>query len=196
LGSGAAEVFEKWILVSNWRMGLSARLRGSIGAVLQLGSVEVVVLLLEFTHLLNLVQVDHIAGVQVVQVLDALSAEDGRVLAAIEVLDALVVLVAQVWFELPLIRLVVLVDLRLQTLFEVNRSEQRVPRDHLVEDVEVERQLLNGLQAFEQFAAEGTPDVGVAQKVGETRRAERVAAPDDNTRNALTNIKLLATEVA
>ena len=151
---------------------------------------------MKFAHLLDLVQVDDIASVQVVQVLDALSAEDGRVLAAIEVLDALIVLVAQVRLKLPLISFVVLVDFRLQTLFKVYGGEQRVSRDNFVKDVKVKRQFLNRLQAFEQLATEGAPNVLVAQKVGETRRAERVTAPDDYTRNALTDIELFATEMA
>lgn len=53
-------------------------------------------MLLKLSHLFDLVKIHDIAGLHVVQVFDALATEYGRVFAAVEVLDSLLVLLAKV----------------------------------------------------------------------------------------------------
>ena len=67
-------------------------------------------------------------------------------LATVEVLDALVVLLAEVRSKVALICLVIAVvgpRVHVQTLVEVDFREKRVFRDQLIQDVKVERQLVN-----------------------------------------------------
>ena len=77
---------------------------------------------MQLTHLFDLVQVDNETGVEVVQVFDALSTENGGVLAAVEMLDPLVVILANIDGAILLVRLFALVGLgvSLQALFEVD----------------------------------------------------------------------------
>ena len=66
-------------------------------------------------------------------------------LAAVEVLDALLVLLTHVRCKVALVSFIILVHIRvrLEALLEVHAREERVTRDHLVEDVEVEGQLVD-----------------------------------------------------
>lgn len=59
-------------------------------------AIKLHVAFLKLAHFLNFVKVNYKALLQVVQLPDALTAEDAGVLTAVEVLDALVVLLAQV----------------------------------------------------------------------------------------------------
>jgi len=63
---------------------------------LDLLAVKLHVAFLKLAHLLNFVQVDYKALLQVVELANALPAEDAGVLAAVKVLDALLVLLAHV----------------------------------------------------------------------------------------------------
>jgi len=80
---------------------------------------------LKLAHFLDLVQVDNEAGLKIVEIFDALAAENRRMLAAVKVLYALLVLLAHVGGEVSLVSLVVLVHIRvrLQALLEVNTGE-------------------------------------------------------------------------
>jgi len=69
-------------------------------------------------------------------------------LTAIEVFDALLVLMAEIGFQVCLVVFIVLVNLCIQTLFKVYLGEKGVPGDDLVKNVEVERQLLDVLDTF------------------------------------------------
>ena len=79
------------------------------------------------------------------QVFDALTTENRRVFAAIEVLDPLLVILAHVGSEVALVCLVVLVHVRvrLQALFKVHARQQWILCHHFVEDVEVQRQFVH-----------------------------------------------------
>lgn len=81
---------------------LNVDLTRTILTFAQLGLICGGIFLLEHTHLLYLVKVDHKALFHVVKVLDALSAEDGWVLAAVEMLDALVMYLAEVGSDFDL----------------------------------------------------------------------------------------------
>ena len=125
------------------------------------------------------------------EVLDTLTTENGRVLTAVKVLDALLVLLAHVWRKISLVSLVVLVHVRigLQALLEVDSREKGVSRHHFVEDVEVEGQLVHRIDSFQKFAAHRTPYSIVSEEVGETRSAESMAAADYYARYALSHVK-------
>ena len=91
----------------------------------QLSPVQIIILLLQFAHFLDFIKVHHEACLQVVQVFDALTAEDRGVLTAVEVLDALLMLLTHVGSEVPLIGLIIVVQIRvsLEALLEVNPGE-------------------------------------------------------------------------
>lgn len=101
---------------------LHVRVSRTILATIELTLILIIILLLQFSHFLNLVQIHNEASVEIVEVLDAFTTENRRVLAAIEVLDTLFVLQAHVRCKVPLVRLVVLVHIRicLEAFLEVD----------------------------------------------------------------------------
>ena len=101
---------------------LHIRVGGAILATIKLALVLIIILLLKLSHFLNLVQIYNEASVEIVEVLDAFTTENRRVLAAIEVLDTLFVLQAHVRCKVPLVCLVVLVHIRicLEALLKVD----------------------------------------------------------------------------
>ena len=66
-------------------------------------------------------------------------------LAAVEVLYALLVLLTHVRCKVTLVSFIVLVHIRvrLEAFLEIHAREERVTRHHLVKDIEVERQFVN-----------------------------------------------------
>ena len=88
--------------------GDDTRLAGSVLALLQLLTVHVVVHLLESPGFLNLVEIDHETSLLVVDVFDALAAEDAWVVAAVEVLDPLIMQMTQV--RLQVLRVLLVID--------------------------------------------------------------------------------------
>lgn len=119
-------------------------------------------------------------------------------LAAVEVLDALVVLLAQIWFELSLVVFVVLiqVEVSLQAFLEVDGGEQRVIVHNLVENVEVEGKLVNGLNTLENFAAHWAANSIVPKEVAEAGGAESMSATHYDPWDSLAHVELKSTEVA
>lgn len=118
-------ILQEWIL-KLWRSRFDdARLARAVLPPTQLPFVLLIVLLLQLAHLFYLVQVDDKAGLLVVQIADAFAAENGRVLRAIEMFDALVVRLAKIRSQLSLITLILLVyvKVRLQTLLKVDRGK-------------------------------------------------------------------------
>jgi len=96
------------ILIDHWgdhslglslRRVLDARLRRAVLPLSELSFVSGHVLALELSHLLNLVEVDDEAPLVGVLQLDALAAEDGPVIRAVEVHDAVVVWSAKFVFN-------------------------------------------------------------------------------------------------
>ena len=130
------------------------------------------------------------------QVLDALTAEDARVLTAVEVLDSLVVLLAEIGLDFCLVIFVVLVNLIRKALLKVGRGKQGVFSYHFVQDVEVEGQLVNRLDAFEQFAAKRAPDSLFPEEVSQAGGAEGVAAAHDYPGDPFAHVELQTAEVA
>ena len=124
---------------------LNVGFRSTVLATTQLALVHLVVLLLQLAHLFDFIEVDDEASLKIVKIFDAFAAKNGRVLAAVEVLDALLVLLAHVGCKVTLVSFVVLVHIRvgLEAFLEVHAREERVTRHHLVKNVEVEWQLVN-----------------------------------------------------
>jgi hypothetical protein len=69
-------------------------------------------LLLKLSHFFDFVEIYDVACFHVVQVLDAFTTKDRRVLAAVEMFDPLLVLMAEVWLEVCLIIFIVFIDFR------------------------------------------------------------------------------------
>jgi hypothetical protein len=107
-------------------------------------AVELHIAFLELAHFLNFVQVDNKALLQVVKLANTLPTEDGRVLAAVEVLDALFVLLTHVGKNV----LVSSQVFRLETLVEIHICEERVLRNNLIQDIEVEGQFVDAVYAL------------------------------------------------
>ena len=112
----------------------NVRLRCTILPTAQLSPVGFIVLLLEFAHLFNFVEVDDEAGFLIVQVLNALATENRRVFAAVEMLNSLLVLLAHVGSEVALVRLVILVLIwvSVEALLKVHTGQKRIPCHHLI----------------------------------------------------------------
>ena len=67
----------QWLIGSRHRLRVDhVGLASTILSSFELPLVQLIVLLLQFPHFLNLVKVDYEAGVEVVQVLDALTTEN------------------------------------------------------------------------------------------------------------------------
>ena len=132
------------------------------------------------------------------EVFDTLAAKYRWVLTAVEVLDPLVVVLAQIWLKLPRVCLVLFVQINvcLQALFKVHRRQQRVVGDDFVQNVEVKGQFVDGLHTFEQFAAKGAPDSLFPEEVGQTGGAEGVATTHDDPGDSLAHVELQTAEVA
>ena len=101
------------------------------------------------------------------QILDTLSAEYRRAITTVEMLDTLVVYLAQIRFELAFIIFVVFVEIEisLQAFLEIDGGKQRVVVHNFVEDVEVERQLVDRFDAFQNFAAHWAANSVVPKEV-------------------------------
>ena len=118
-------------------------------------------------------------------------------LAAVEVLDTLIVISAQIWFKLALVVFVILIQIEicLQAFLEVDRGEQWIVIDHFIEDVEVEWKLVNRFDTFQKFAAHWASNSTVPKEIAEAGCTECVSAANDDSRNSLSDVELEATEV-
>jgi len=145
------------------------------------------VLLLELAHALDLVQVHDEALLVAVQWLDTLSTENVEVIAAVEVLDALWVNLAE------LLRQAILI---LVLKIEGCAGQDRVFLDHLVEDVDVERQPLSTLQVLDELAADRAPHTVLVVELLDATGAQCVATVDQDAGNALPHVVLHGTELA
>lgn len=113
-------VLEQGVFVVSGRGWQDARLLSAIGSVLELRGVQAVVLLLQLSHLFDFVKIYNVASLHVVEILDALTTEDGRVLAAVKVFDSLLMLMTEVGLQISLIIFVIFVNFSSKTLIEVD----------------------------------------------------------------------------
>lgn len=106
--------------------------------------VEALILLMHLAHFLDLVEVDNEAGFVSVVLLDAFPTENCQVVRAVKMLYSLVVLLAyQTVYALLVLK--------------INISQYGVPLYELVENIEIEGQLVDGLDAFHELAANRAP---------------------------------------
>ena len=101
------------------------RIRRAILPTTKLSLIHLVILLLQFPHLLNFVEVNDEACFEIMEIFDTFAAKYRRMFAAVEVLDALFVFLTHIRREVPLVGFVVLVHIwvRLQALLEVDARE-------------------------------------------------------------------------
>ena len=125
---------------------------------------------------------------------DALAAEYGEVIRAVEVLDSLRVLLAQLLGE----GVLVLVSPGAPGLFEVEVGlrENRVLLDDLIEDVDVEGEALRTLELLDEFAADGAPHAVVMVQVLNARGAQGVPAVHQDAGDALSHVVAQPAELA
>ena len=125
---------------------------------------------------------------------DALAAEYGQVIRAVEVLDSLRVLLAQLLGE----GVLVLVSPGAPSLFEVEVGlrENRVLLDDLVEDVDVEGEALRTLELLDEFAADGAPHAVVMVQVLNARGAQGVPTVHQDAGDALSHVVAQPAELA
>ena len=105
--------------------------------------------------------------------------------------DALLVLGADVGLDL----LIVVVVVGSERLVEVDAREEGVLGHDLVQDVEIQGELVDGLDALQHFAAERALDLVVSEEVREAMRAECVATAHDDARDAGADVVLLPAKV-
>ena len=118
--------------------------------------------------------------------LDAFSAKDGQVVGAVEVLDSLLVgladLVLQVFFQILFI--------------ELHTLENRVLLHNFIEDIDVQRKSVHGIQVLYELSAEGTSHPHVMMQVSQALGAKSVAAMNKNSWDSFPYIILEPAEVA
>jgi len=125
---------------------------------------------------------------------DALAAEYGEVIRAVEVLDSLGVLLAQLLGE----GVLVLVSPGAPGLLEVKVGlrENRVLLDDLIEDVDVEGEALRTLELLDKLAADGTSHTVVMVQVLNARGAQGVPAVHQDARDTLSHVVAQPAELA
>ena len=133
-------------------------------------------------HLLDLVEVDDEASLIRVVFLDALAAEDSPVVTTVEVLHALVMLLAEEAVDTLLV-------------LEVDVAQDGVPLYDLVQDVEVERQLVDRLDLLDELPANGASHAEIMVQILEAVGAEGVPTVDEDARDLLSDGELVAAEV-
>ena len=65
-----------------------------------------------------------------------------------------------------------------------------------MQNIEVERQFVDVLQVLDQLPANRAPHTVIVVQQGQTLGAESVSAVNQNSRNLLSNVELVPTEVA
>lgn len=151
------------------------------------------ILLLQFSHPLNLVEVDDEAGIVRVVQTDALSAKHCQVIRTVEVLHALWVLHTQLICEGVLI----IIGAGAASLLEVKVGfgEYGVLFDDLIKNVDVEGESLSTLQLLDEFAADWAPHSVVVVQVLNARSAQGVPAVHQDAGDALTHVVPQAAEL-
>ena len=144
------------------------------------------IFLLKLAHALDLIEIDDEARVVRVMNPDALAAEYSEVIRAVEVLDALGVLLAQLLSEGVLVLLSAGATGLLKV--EVGLRENRVLLYDLIEDVDVKGEALRTLQLLHQLAADGAPHTVVVVQVLDTGGAQGVPAVHQDAGNTLSHV--------
>ena len=119
-------------------------------------------------------------------------------LTAIEMFNPLIVIFAKIRFKFPRIGLVffIQINVSLQAFFKVNRCKKRIISDHLIKNVEIERQLVYRFYSLEKFAANWASDSLLPQEVCQTRCAESMSTSNYYPGYPFTNVEIKTTEGA
>jgi len=150
-----------------------------------LALIECNVLPLQLPHFLNFIEVHHEALLVRVFNLNALSAEDGAVIRAVEMHYPLVVRHA----ELALHSLGAFV-------VEVNQAQERVSLNDLVQDVDVQGEALRRLEVLYELPTYWTAHAEVfEQAISKALSAKCMPAMYKDARDACTHVVLLSTEM-
>jgi len=152
------------------------------------------IFLLKLAHALDLIEIDDEACVVRVMNPDALAAEYSEVIGAIEVLDSLWVLLAQLLSE----GILVLLSPGPAGLLEVEVGlrENRVLLDDLIEDVDVEGEAFRTLELLNELAADGASHTVVVVQVLDARGAQGVPAVHQDTGYTLSHVVAQPAELA
>ena len=144
------------------------------------------VLLLELTHALDLVEIDNEALIVSVERLDTLATEDVQMVTAVEVLDALGMLLAKLLRQAFLILILEV---------EARACQDWVLLDNLVQNVDVEGESLSTLELLDELAADGAADAVFVMQLLDAVGAESVPAVHKYARDALSHVVLEPTEL-
>lgn len=166
-----------------WYLLRNTSLIGIILPFLELLTVLLVVHSVQFPHLFDLVEVDNEALLVSVVLLDAFPAEDGQVVRAVEMLDSLVVLVAEQALDAVLV-------------LKVQVAKDWVTLDDLVEDVEVQGKLVDALDLLDELSTDRAAHSEVVVQHLEALCTKGVATVDEDARNSLAHVELVTTIVA
>lgn len=115
--------------------------------------------------------------------LDALSAEDGEVVGAVEVLDTLVMSFAQQALDAFFV-------------FEIDVSQDTIAFHNLIQDIEVQWKLVHAFDLLHQFSADGAPHSEVMVQALQALSAEGVSTVNEYPWDSLSNIELFCAIVA
>ena len=138
---------------------------------------------MHLSHLFDFVKIDNKAAFIGVIFFDALSAEHREMVWTVEVLDPLVMLVAEQAVHALLV-------------FEVDVSQDTISLYNLIQDVEVQRNLVYAFQLLDKLAADGTPHPKVMVQYWQALGAECMTAVNKNSWYPFANVELFSAIVA
>lgn len=138
---------------------------------------------MHLAHFFDLIEVHDEAGLVRVIIFDTFTAEDGHVIRTIEVLHALIVPLAEQALDTLFI-------------FEVDVAQDRISLYDLVQYIEVQWQLVDGLDLLHQLVADGTSNSRIRVQHAQAFRAKSMAAMHEYARDLLAHIELVAAIIA
>ena len=145
------------------------------------------VLLLQLTHALDLIQVHNEAFLVTMQWFDTLTAENVQMVGAVEMLDALWMLLTELFSEAVLVLILEI---------KAGASQDGILLDDLVQDVDVEWQSLSALELLDELTADWASHTILVMELLDAVGAKGVPAVHQDARDALAHIVLHRAELA
>jgi hypothetical protein len=134
-------------------------------------------------HFLDFIKIDNKAPLICMVLLDTLPTENRQMIRAVKMLD-------------PLIMLLTEQGLRLEVLiFKIDISQNVVTFDYFIQNVEVERQLIHGLDLLHKFPTDGASNPKVIVENGEALGAKSVSAVNQDSWYPFANVEFVSAEV-
>lgn len=158
--------------LSIWRLGCQQKTILSLRLFVTFACLFLVflnVLLLQLPHPLDLVQINHKTLIVRMELLDTLPAENGLMIRAVEVLNSLLMFIAQF-----LLKVVFIFLFKVECCF----AQDLVFFDNFIEDIDIERESLRTLQLLDKLSADGASDSVLVVELLDAVGAESVAAMD------------------